>query len=354
MKCALINHAATAAEAKAAPGTWTFVGAYSSSHSASGIANHIRGGRQLAAYQPGGTFEAYYAQACEGWSVWTRYVAFVPDLQPRPKTMTYRICDRGSGRGYEGVRIVTVTVAATCPQCGGPRGEASASRFSEDGAWYTVDRWSNPCGHTDLYENVLAEHHRFETLTQVEEQKAAARALREGPVAAGPFTSAVLLLNAASAQECGYSARQAVAYLDQHGHTEAAALVKEALLQRGGQRWSARKAAVYLTELGAALAADGSAPAAPAVPIVPVEAQPKKARTRGPDTRPIRVVAERRIANSTRPARFERCMKDAITAHLDGDDLATAAIDMGDPLKLAAEIEALAGLRRRAQQGGQR
>ncbi|MFF4292196.1 hypothetical protein ACFY0N_00900 [Streptomyces vinaceus] len=352
MTHALVNHAASAAAAKADPGVWKFVGNYPSSQSAAGIAHHVRGGRQLAAYQPGGTFEAYHAIAASGWSVWVRYVAFVHGLKPRPQSMTYRICDRGTGRGYSGVRVVTVTVAAECSVCGGPRGEASPFRFPEDGEWYTADRWSNACGHPDLYADVLAEHQRHQKALEVEEQKEAARALREGPVAAGPFTGAVLLLNAASAEECGYSARQAALFLAQHGHTEAARLVEEELNRRPGQRWSGRKAAVYLTGLGAQLAAesDGSQPVA-AAPIVPVPLQPEKQRKAPPqrDTRPIGVVAQGRIAQSTRPSRFQRLLSDSLAAVQAGEDLATAAFDMEDPLKLAAEVEALAGLRRRTQ-----
>ncbi|KPI33377.1 hypothetical protein OV450_1465 [Actinobacteria bacterium OV450] len=357
MTNSLVNHAASAAAAKAEPGVWKFVGNYPSAQSAAAIANHVRGGRQLAAYQPGGTFEAYHAIAASGWSVWTRYVAFVPDLKPRPESMTYRICDRGSGPGYSGVRVVTVTIAAECQECGGPRDEPAPFRFPEDGEWYTVDRWSNACGHADLYENVLAEHRRHQVALEVEEQKEAARALRSGPVAAGPFTGAVLLLNAASAEECGYSARQAALYLAQNGQAEAARLVEEELKRRPGQRWSGRKAAVHLAELGARLAAESDSSRPAPAPIVPVDIQPKKTRKLPGqrDLRPIGVVAQARIAQSTRPSRFQRILSDALKAHKDGEDLATAAIDMTDPLKLAAEIEALAGLRRRAQhQGGQR
>ncbi|MFE7954443.1 hypothetical protein [Streptomyces sp. NPDC057413] len=81
-----------------------------------------------------------------------------PEACAVPK-MTVRVCDRGEGRSYVGVTIRTVTVPATCPQCGGPRGAdtVNAWRFCEDGEWYTVDRWTNPCGHVDMYAAVLRE-----------------------------------------------------------------------------------------------------------------------------------------------------------------------------------------------------
>lgn len=87
-----------------------------------------------------------------------------PTLEDGPRTLTVRICDRGAGRDYVGVTIRTVTIPANCPVCGGPRGvdaDGNATvrnhNFSEDGDWYSVDRWSNPCGHSDMYADVLRE-----------------------------------------------------------------------------------------------------------------------------------------------------------------------------------------------------
>ncbi|MFE7395175.1 hypothetical protein [Streptomyces sp. NPDC057557] len=73
--------------------------------------------------------------------------------------MTVRVADRGSGKEYVGVTVRTVEISAKCPKCGGLRGTATISpyRFHEDGEWYVVDTWANPCGHVDLYTNVLAE-----------------------------------------------------------------------------------------------------------------------------------------------------------------------------------------------------
>ncbi|MEU9208477.1 hypothetical protein AB0D27_11120 [Streptomyces sp. NPDC048415] len=82
-----------------------------------------------------------------------------PDPQDRPETMTVRVCDRGSGRDYVGVTIRTITIPAVCPVCGGPRGVDTlrSERLPEDGESYTVSRWDNPCGHVDLYADVLRE-----------------------------------------------------------------------------------------------------------------------------------------------------------------------------------------------------
>lgn len=78
-------------------------------------------------------------------------------------TLRVRVIDRGTGPGYEGLTIREVAIAATCPVCGGPRGvdadgvsTVRPHRFCEDGAWYTCDRWTNPCGHIDTYAAVLA------------------------------------------------------------------------------------------------------------------------------------------------------------------------------------------------------
>jgi hypothetical protein len=73
-------------------------------------------------------------------------------------TMTARVVDR-SGWGHCGPYPVirAVTIDATCPKCGGPRGRPYPYRFHEDGDWLTCDRWDNPCGHIDKYDDVLAE-----------------------------------------------------------------------------------------------------------------------------------------------------------------------------------------------------
>jgi hypothetical protein len=76
---------------------------------------------------------------------------------PSGNTMTVRVVDRGTGAGYQFPVIRTVTVATTCPTCGGDRGTPYPHRFSEDGEWMTCDRWDNPCGHIDYYGAVLAE-----------------------------------------------------------------------------------------------------------------------------------------------------------------------------------------------------
>lgn len=75
------------------------------------------------------------------------------------QTMTVRVVDRGTGRGYQFPMVRTVTISAICqtPECGGPRGEPYPHRFSEDGEWMTCDRWDNPCGHIDYYGAVLRE-----------------------------------------------------------------------------------------------------------------------------------------------------------------------------------------------------
>lgn len=52
---------------------------------------------------------------------------------------------------------VTVEIADRCPQCGGPRGKPKLHRFHENGDWFTVHVWENPCGHVDRYRDVLAE-----------------------------------------------------------------------------------------------------------------------------------------------------------------------------------------------------
>jgi len=77
-------------------------------------------------------------------------------------TMVVRVRDSdaeaaawGSGRG--GPIIRTVTISDLCQVCGGPRGVPQSSWECDDGDYFSVDRWVNPCGHLDMYRAVLAE-----------------------------------------------------------------------------------------------------------------------------------------------------------------------------------------------------
>jgi hypothetical protein len=252
-----IDHAAAVAALTADPGTWKLVGTYPSREAARSAALRIPRAQRMPSYLPAGAYEAYAAQHEDGGTaVWARYVAGL-EVEPRPATMTYRVLDRGSGRDYVGVWVVTVEVAAQCPRCGGPRGKAKPQRFVEDGEWLVVDRWSNPCGHTDPYAAVLAEYRKRRAELEEAEQRDAARAAAAGPAEAGEFTDAVALLNAAAAEVRGLHAKQAAQFLDQRGHGEAARRIQQEIRERRGHM-SARQAAQFLAELGRAVAAGGA------------------------------------------------------------------------------------------------
>jgi hypothetical protein len=64
---------------------------------------------------------------------------------------------RAWGHGLYRPVLRTVEIADTCPECGGPRGEPRSKRQHEDGEWYSVDVWDNPCGHVDAYVDVIKE-----------------------------------------------------------------------------------------------------------------------------------------------------------------------------------------------------
>jgi hypothetical protein len=250
-----IDHAAAVAACQADPGVFKLVGTYRSRETARSAVLRIPRAERMPSYLPVGAYEAYAAPHEDGnTAVWARYVAGL-EVEPRPQTMTYRVLDRGSGRDYVGVWVVTVEVAAQCPRCGGPRAAGKPHRFAEDGQWLTVDRWSNPCGHTDPYAAVLAEHRKRRAGLDEAEQRDAARAAAAEPVDAGEFTDAVALLNTAAAQVRGLHAKQAAQFLDQRGHGEAARRIQQEIKERRGHM-SARQAAQFLAELGAA---DGGA-----------------------------------------------------------------------------------------------
>ena len=67
-------------------------------------------------------------------------------------TVTIRV---GGATWYP--RLVIVRISKCCPVCGGPRGEPVARQYCEDGEFYTVDNWTNCCGHLDKYDDVYRE-----------------------------------------------------------------------------------------------------------------------------------------------------------------------------------------------------
>ncbi len=76
-------------------------------------------------------------------------------------TMTVTIRDRSAeapwGSGFISPKTRTVTISAFCPRCGGRRGEPRGLNQCDDGAWYWVQVWDNPCGHVDMYADVAVE-----------------------------------------------------------------------------------------------------------------------------------------------------------------------------------------------------
>lgn len=68
--------------------------------------------------------------------------------------------------------------------------------------------------------------------------------------------------------------------------------------------------------------------------------------TVGADLRPLAEVGWMRVASSAHPDRFRVEMARTLVALYRGDDPATTAYGVADPTQLAAEIEALAGVRR--------
>ena len=73
-------------------------------------------------------------------------------------TMTVKVRDRRRESNYNyGPDFKYITIRSICPVCGGPRGEPRWLNFCEDGDWYQVNVWDNPCGHQDMYADVLKE-----------------------------------------------------------------------------------------------------------------------------------------------------------------------------------------------------
>lgn len=73
--------------------------------------------------------------------------------------MIVKIMYRNSFHGGDGWTYypMRVEISDNCPICGGKRGEPQERQYCEDGEFYTVDNWENPCGHLDKYKDVYNE-----------------------------------------------------------------------------------------------------------------------------------------------------------------------------------------------------
>lgn len=233
------DHQDAARRARRARGQWVLAHVYRDVSTAHAMTHHVVGPRPLAAYTPRGAFEAYAYRHADGGALWVRYVEGGEPVPALPATMTVRVRHDGDGPGYEGVGILTVTVPARCPQCGGPRGTDTIRRhvFRADGETHSVDVWSNPCGHVDLYDEVVRESQR------VPDRPAPA----PPAVPAGDVPETVrLITEAADAREIVH-AKSAAHLLARHGHQAEADLILAEVRARHGHM-SARQAAVLLAE----------------------------------------------------------------------------------------------------------
>lgn len=79
-------------------------------------------------------------------------------------TIRDRSAEPAWGSGPLRVAVRTVVIDDNCSQCGGPRGEPRWMSQHEDGVWYWVQTWGNPCGHTDFYKQVVQEAKKRGTL----------------------------------------------------------------------------------------------------------------------------------------------------------------------------------------------
>lgn len=82
--------------------------------------------------------------------------------QATDETMTVIVRDAAVeaaswGSGPFSPALTTVTISACCPVCAGRRGAPANRRQHEDGVWFQVSVWQNPCGHLDMYSAVIKE-----------------------------------------------------------------------------------------------------------------------------------------------------------------------------------------------------
>lgn len=71
---------------------------------------------------------------------------------PETRSVEIPACDE-----HGGIASRRVVLPWVCPRCGGPRGEPFPGISFDGSLRLACDRWLNPCGHVDTYEQVRAE-----------------------------------------------------------------------------------------------------------------------------------------------------------------------------------------------------
>lgn len=251
-----VNHQAVASAARAVPGQWVQASAYASLASAESAARRVPLAERIPAYEPAGAFEAYAVNTSSGPFLWVRSTEGGPH-PALPERMNVRL-PAATGEAPGEVGVLTVSVRPFCQTCGGPRGWNTVHpvEMPIHNVAVAVDRWANPCGHDDVYADVLEEARRTPAL--VDPAAARGRGHRPGdPARAGVFRAAVELVLQAATEHRAMHAKQAAALLRLRGHTEAAGLVEAKLrIERG--HLSAKQAAHFLTVEGAARRSTGT------------------------------------------------------------------------------------------------
>ncbi len=80
--------------------------------------------------------------------------------------MIATIMYRNSYEGGDGWRYypVNVELSDNCPICNGKRGEPKYHRQCEDGEFFDLNTWENPCGHIDKYSACWGEHKNIQIM----------------------------------------------------------------------------------------------------------------------------------------------------------------------------------------------
>jgi hypothetical protein len=248
-----VSHAAVAEEARSKPGQWVRAAVYASLASVESAARRVPLAERMPSYEPAGAFEAYAVMTPEGPVLWVRSTVGGPYSQI-PDRMTVRIPAGIGTTELVELGVLTVSILPFCQVCGGPRGwdRVQPVEMPLQARTLVVDRWVNPCGHGDVYADVLEEARRTPPLI---DPAALVAARGRGhhvadPLRAGVFRAAVELVLHAADEARGLHAKQAAALLRLNGHEEAAGLVEAKLTAERGHL-SARQAAHFLTVEGA-------------------------------------------------------------------------------------------------------
>lgn len=87
----------------------------------------------------------------------------------KAETMVVEVPVIQNHEGFE-YWVRKVRISKYCKRCGGERGKPYKTRSYDGSRFVCCDGWQNPCGHVDLYKDVVEESREYEPADSPEEK----------------------------------------------------------------------------------------------------------------------------------------------------------------------------------------